>query len=248
MSPDLNPDPREFDCRVFLLGGFAVRLSNTIVSMPADAVRLLAFLALQSEWVPRSFVAGSLWSDSSEKRAFGNLRSALWRLRRVSELLVESDHQALAIMSLVKVDLKDVIASARDLETGSPAEWELPPIEMFTRELLPGWYDEWVLVDRERHRQRSLHALEQLSIRLVERKMYGGAIQAALAAIARDPLRESSHRQLISIHLREGNYSEARRQYQEYRQLLYDELGIGPSPMLHRLIEGALGGAIALAE
>jgi len=248
MRRDSSPEPREFDCRVFLLGGFAVRLNNANVNMPADAVRLLAFLALRSERVPRSLVAGSLWAESGDQRAFGNLRSALWRLRRVSDLLVESDHQALAIASLVKVDLRAAIESARDLETRSDADSELPPIDMFTSDLLPGWYDEWVLVDRERHRQRSLHALEQLSVRLLEREMYGAAIQAALAAVAQDPLRESSHRQLISVHLREGNYSEARRHYEGYRQLLHDELAIGPSPILDRLIDEAARGAIVLAD
>jgi DNA-binding SARP family transcriptional activator len=248
MRREVSPEPREFDCRIILLGGFRVCLNNTYVRVPSDAIKLLAFLALRSERVPRSFVAGSLWAERDEERAFGNLRSALWRLRSVSDLLVESDQQALAITSLVKVDLWDAIASARLLETRSDDESKLPPLDMFTSELLPGWYDEWVLVDRERHRQRSLHALEQLSVWLLERERYGAAIQAALAAVAQDPFRESSQRLLISIHLREGNYSEARRQYEQYRQLLYDELAVAPSPLLQRLIDEATGGAMALAD
>ena len=36
-------------------------------------------------------------------------------------------------------------------------------------ELLPGWYDDWVIFERERIRQQLLHALEILSRRLVSR-------------------------------------------------------------------------------
>jgi DNA-binding SARP family transcriptional activator len=54
--------------------------------------------------------------------------------------------------------------------------------------------------------------------------------------VAIDPLRESSHRQLIRIHVAEGNYSEALRQYRSYEQLIHTELGLAPSPLLVSLV------------
>lgn len=243
----MEPDVSDFDCRIGLLGGFALRLNNLKVRMSADADRLIAFLALRHENVPRSVAAGSLWAECGETRAFGNLRSALWRIRRVSDLVIESDNRVLAIATSVRVDLWDAEAAAHDLETRNDGR-ELPPLDLFTRDLLPGWYDEWITLERERHRQLALHALEQLAARFLEREKYHAAIQAALAAVAQDPLRESSHRQLISIHLLEGNYSEARRQYEEYRRLLRDELSIGPSPMLQRLMREASSGEVAVAN
>jgi DNA-binding SARP family transcriptional activator len=53
-----------------------------------------------------------------------------------------------------------------------------------------------------------------------------------------EPLRESAHRALVMVHLHEGNYGEALRQYQRCRALLHDELGIDPSPRLHDLVFG----------
>jgi DNA-binding SARP family transcriptional activator len=64
---------------------------------------------------------------------------------------------------------------------------------------------------------------------------YASAIQAALAAIRLEPLRESSHRCLIRTHLAEGNRSEAIRAYREYADRLERELGIDPSPLLREL-------------
>ncbi|HEY6203669.1 MAG TPA: bacterial transcriptional activator domain-containing protein [Candidatus Limnocylindria bacterium] len=79
-------------------------------------------------------------------------------------------------------------------------------------ELLADWCDEWVLLERERLRQLRLHALEVLTQRLVTVGRYADAMEVALAALRSEPLRESAHRAVISVHLAEGNRSEALRQ------------------------------------
>ncbi|MET1085898.1 MAG: bacterial transcriptional activator domain-containing protein [Arthrobacter sp.] len=104
-----------------------------------------------------------------------------------------------------------------------------PPVQIgpLGRDLLQGWYDDWLIFDRERLRQIRLHALERLSGWYVSAERFDRAIEAALQAIAGDPLRESAHRCLIRAHLAEGNISEARRQVANYRALLADA-GIPP--------------------
>ena len=52
-----------------------------------------------------------------------------------------------------------------------------------------------------------------------------------------DPLRESAHRLLVAAHLREGNTSEAAREYAAFRKLAFEELGVGPSSRMEALIE-----------
>jgi DNA-binding SARP family transcriptional activator len=104
--------------------------------------------------------------------------------------------------------------------------------------LLPDWYDDWVLMERERHRQLSLHALEALAEKLIAVAQHGRAIGVALAAVANEPLRESAHRILIRAHLAEGNVGEAVRQYRLYRRLLRRQLGLDPSPQMEALVRG----------
>lgn len=65
------------------------------------------------------------------------------------------------------------------------------------------------------------------------------AIEVGLAAVHNEPLRESAHRAVISVHLAEGNRSEALRHYAYYRQLVNDELGIEPSTRMEMLVRGA---------
>jgi len=113
---------------------------------------------------------------------------------------------------------------------------ELP----FLGELLPGWYDDWVLIERERHRQLSLHALEMICELLTAAGRFGPAVTAGLAAVREEPLRESAHRGLIQAYLAEGNPSEALRDYRLYEKLLWRELRLKPSGRLSELVSPLL--------
>ena len=81
------------------------------------------------------------------------------------------------------------------------------------RHVLPGWYDDWVLIERERLRQRVCRALERLSGEMVRQARYAEAVEAALITVLADPLRESAQRVLIEASLAEGNWTEARGRY-----------------------------------
>jgi DNA-binding SARP family transcriptional activator len=105
-------------------------------------------------------------------------------------------------------------------------------------DLLPGWYDDWVLIEAEDWRQLRLHALEALTRRLIAAGRWGEAADAACAAVRAEPLRESAHAALIQVHLAEGNQSEAMREFTHYRGLLHRELGLEPTQRLCRLVQG----------
>ncbi|GAA2015096.1 hypothetical protein GCM10009839_07800 [Catenulispora yoronensis] len=108
-------------------------------------------------------------------------------------------------------------------------------------ELLPGWYEDWVLLERERLRQRFLHSIEDVARRELRAGNFATALEAVLLALRSEPLRESPHRLMLEIHLAEGNYSEAVHTYHAYRILLCRELGVSPSPGMRRLLEAAMG-------
>jgi DNA-binding SARP family transcriptional activator len=95
-------------------------------------------------------------------------------------------------------------------------------------ELLPGWYDDWAIFERERIRQLLLHALEALTRHLVEERRGAEAVTVATTTVAAEPLRESAQRVLITTHLAEGNLVEARRAYEAYSSLVRRELGVAP--------------------
>lgn len=203
------------------------------------AQRVIAFLALHDRGLRRSYVAAMLWLDSSEDRALANLRSSLWRLHQQPCPLVETTNRELRLAEEVTVDVRAAAASARRL-LADAEECERVDLGELSRvtNLLPDWYDDWVLIERERLRQLGLHALERLCERLTEASRFGPALDAALAAVAGEPLRESAHRALIKVHFAEGNAAEAIRHYRLYRRLVHDQLGLAPSPLMEELVQG----------
>lgn len=109
---------------------------------------------------------------------------------------------------------------------------------LLSSDLLPDWYDDWVIIARERLRQLRLHALEALAQRLASAGSYARAIELCLLSIEGEPLRESAHRILVGIHLAEGNRQEALRHFCRYRDLMREGLGLGPSTEMVELVDG----------
>ena len=200
--------------------------------------RVVAFVALAARPVQRLHVAGSLWLDSTEDHANACLRTALWRLGRAGANVVDSSSTQLSLRDDVAVDVHDVMHAA-DLALGDDRvtrNGDYAPLYS-VGELLRDWYDDWVIVERERMRQLQLRALETLCRRMADEGRFAESVAAGMTAIGMEPLRETAHRALIETYLAEGNAADAVRQYRLCRDLLRRDLGLSPSPALERLVE-----------
>lgn len=233
--------------RLSLIRGFELRDGHgDVVPVAQSAQRLVAFVALHDRPVRRLHTSGVLWTDASEHRANSSLRSALWRTPAPGGLpLLEASNTHLWLNPGVEVDFRDSVSRALAILEGrraTPSDWG-DTAGSLGADLLPDWYEDWVLVEQERYRQLRLHALEKMCQSLTDVGRYGPALVAGLAAVACEPLRESAQRQVIRTHIREGNLSEALRQYQAYANLLHDELGARPSAALERMVAEALAPA-----
>lgn len=222
---------------VVLTRGFELRTGGQAIDLPHSAQRLVALVALLGRPVARAYAAGTLWLDVAEERAHANLRSALWRLRRPGYEVIRTAGDRLVLDTRVQVDVRDLSGWARDLEAPE-AQLDDARIDQLIHadDLLPDWYDDWLVLERERFQQLRLHALEACCVKLSAAGRYGRAIEAGLAAVATESLRESAHRALIGVYLAEGNLGAAVRQYDSYRALLADELGLEPSPLMGELV------------
>ncbi|MEA2492260.1 MAG: hypothetical protein QOJ29_171 [Thermoleophilaceae bacterium] len=222
--------------RISLLGGFGLHLHGERVELPHTAERLISFLALHPRALMRVFVAGSLWMNASASQACSSLRSLLWHVRaRTPVIDATSTHLSLA--PEVEVDVAECAGVVRRLHDSDepPSRADVQAL-CEAGELLPDWYDDWLIVERERLRQRRLHALEAACDRLTAARRYAEALEAGLAAIAGEPLRETAHTAVINAHLAEGNLVEASRQYEQLRDLLREHLGTVPSAHVRMLL------------
>lgn len=216
---------------VHLLGGPYVTMRGTRHTVPEGSKRVLAYVALRRAKVERRSLAAELWPDGDDLRSAGNLRSALWRLRVAGVDLIAADKWSLRLHDGVAVDVHAVSDWATRLIRGAATtdDLRIPLSWPETPDLLPGWYDDWILMERERLRQRMLHALEALSRRLTLAGRGVEAVEAAMMVVAAEPLRESAQQVLIDAHLAAGNWIAGRRSYEAYRDLLRRELGVQPA-------------------
>jgi DNA-binding SARP family transcriptional activator len=223
--------------RLSLLCGFELSVDKEPVTIIASAQRLVAFLALKDKPLGRAYVAGVLWPETTTSQASANLRSSLWRTQRACRQLITASVKQLALNPRVAVDARGAMALAhRLLDRTTPVNLDDNLRSDLLADLLPDWYDDWVLIERERYHQLRLHALEAMCERLTKGGRHGEAVDAGLAAVRAEPLRESAHQSLIKAYLAEGNRWEAMRQYHYCRRLLLNELGLEPSPTLRALL------------
>lgn len=223
--------------RLTLLGGWSFDAGGIAVPLHARERRLVALLALDGPQ-PRRHLAGRLWPDATDDRALGSLRASVWQIRHaVPGLLDISDH-VLGLARVVEVDLHrfaEAVAAVL-LDRAPPSAELLRALQ--TPDLLPGWYDDWVIAARERqHLQRS-EALDLLAASALDDGQPGLAADAAGFAVRAEPLREQSRRLLVRSHLALGNTATAVQIYRDYARLSADELGVAPSREFATLIDG----------
>jgi DNA-binding SARP family transcriptional activator len=224
--------------RLGLLDEFSATCGGARLELSRCVRRLAAYLALRHAWVSRSSVAAALWPDSDPAQGLSALRAALARIPRLEgAVLVEKVGDHLRLHPEVEVDVRELTTLARQvIEDPKPVDAEALEALCARGELLPEWPEEWVVLDREQLRELRLHALETVAASLTAAGRTAQAIQAALAAVQAEPLRESSARALVKVYLAEGNWCEAIRHYRAYAQLTRRELGLDPSPQMQELV------------
>ncbi len=241
--PEFVPQPVELN----LIRDFEVRCAGETVTVPPASQRVVTFLAFQPKPVRRAYISGTLWFDADEQHASASLRSALWRLHPLDLVCASNTH--LWLNPRIQVDLRRVVGRAMDVLRRTPSDEALVAAARdlidVGDDILVGWYDDWVIVERERFRQLRLHAMDRIGERLLETGRWYDALQVGLAATSTEPLRESSHRLLVRVHLMQGNVAEAIRQYRLYAELLRDEMNGRPSPVIRELLAPFVRGAPA---
>ena len=236
---NLDPadDIRRHGAALQLLGGFALSINGQPVQLAESGQRLLALLALAPRPQDRRLVACRLWPDKVDERASANLRGTIWRMPPLTRgEVVVSDGARLSLNEQILVDTREVEQMGWTLVRQpdmSPADIDC---SRFDADLLPGWYDDWVVQERERLAQLQLHFQEALAYALLHRGRVAEALDAALRLVAIDPLRERSQRLLLTVYCSEGSLGQAERQLERYRSELEEAFGCAPSISIGRIM------------
>jgi DNA-binding SARP family transcriptional activator len=240
--------------RIRLLGELELRLEEAPLP-PLESARaesLLAYLLLHRDAAqPRQRLAFLLWPDSTEPQARTNLRHVLHKLRRAlpdADRFVDVGSRTLRWRTDAPVEL-DVATFEEALARAARDDGDVAlaalqeAVAAYAGDLLEGSYDDWVLEQRERLRQRYLEALERLTRLHEQRGEAAQAVPYAERLLRHDPLREETYRLLMRLHDVCGNRARALRVYHACTATLERELGVEPSAATRQVYEGLLPAA-----
>jgi hypothetical protein len=127
-------------------------------------------------------------------------------------------------------------------ESGTGSAPKTALLALRDADLLPGWYEDWVVFEQSRLHQDRLHALTLLSRSLLATGDCECAVEAATAALEIEPLYESAVRALVTAELEMGNPVSALHAYGNYTKALRRDLGVLPSVALTKLIDAVQPG------
>jgi len=235
-----------------LLGEFSLVYADRQVA-GLNSIRLqslLAYLVLHRDAPQqRHHLAFLFWPDTTEDQARNNLRQLLHQLRQAFpealHFLSADKHMVhwhpvtpfhLDVAAFEQALTEADAATRRNDQHALQAALEQAD-SLYRGELLPGCYDEWILSERERLRQRHLQALEHL-LRLFE--VQGDtvtAIRSAQRLIGLDPLSEDLYRRLMRLFALNNDRASALHVYHTCVTTLQREMGVDPDPATRQAYE-----------
>ena len=204
--------------------------------------RFLALITLRRDPQHRSRLAFQLWPDSDERQARTNLRKLLHDFRHslpdIDEF-VEIDNETVWWIPAGPSEV-DVLGFHNAMATG---DLELA-VRLYSGDLLPACYDDWVLDERAKIRAEAYGAF----VRLAEEAAGGGdhkaAIRLAQRIIDLEPTDEAAVRIQMEAHLALGDRAAALRSYHRCSEVLERDLEVAPSEAIRAMYQQLRAGTL----
>lgn len=251
--------------RIHLLG--QVRIFNEETPEPAKATHrvqaLLAYLLLHRHRShSRELLAELFWGDHSQDHARGSMNTTLWRLRQILEptkplrgayLVTETAGEIrfnpassywLDAAAFEDLSVRALRPPAEAMQDGD-AEALKSAVQVYSGELLEGFYEDWALRERERLRQLYLNSLVRLMDYYSRRNAYKESLYWGQQVLDLEPLHEEIQREMMRLYLADGQRTRALQQYEMCKHVLSRELGVAPMAETQALHSTILSGAIA---
>lgn len=235
----MNPPP----LHIALLGQYTLSVGDRpLPPLPTEKSRaLFAYLVLHPQPHARAHIAGLFWPDLPEKTARRRLTQELWRIGSELEKagvadLILATGSTVSLRAEVPMDcdvlrLQEVLARLRDPDRqGWPRLAELT--DLYGGELLPGFYDDWLLVARERIFHAYASGLETLLSRQKQLGRWDEASQVVNALRQHDPLAEEWVAEAMQIALILNRPEQGMRHFEAYETRLRTEMACAPGPDL----------------
>jgi DNA-binding SARP family transcriptional activator len=241
--------------RICLFGKFRIvepKAGNILRIEPHKAEELFIYLLLHRDQPQsREHLADVLWRELGSEQSKSYLRKALWQLQSNLEtiagqniLLVDGDWLQINKDFDFWLDI-DILKSAFMATQGIKGRnWDKKQVQTVQEavaslegDLLEGWYEDWILDERERLRHHYLTLLDKMMDYCEEHRQYEDGLLYGEQILFYDRAREHTHRRVIRLQYLSGNRTSALRQYKKCVETLRQELDVEPSEATRELVE-----------
>ncbi len=222
-----------------LLGQFTIKQDGVPIEVSSrPAKTLLAYLLLtKGTPQPREKLAGQLWPASNEKNARKNLRQALWQLRKA----IGDDYLLVDTNSILFNSTSPFWLDIEVLENTTEEKLEVD-VSVYEGELLPGFYEDWILLERDRLDALYARKMQRLLTRLVQEQRWTEVLRWAERWIAQGQIPEAAYRAAMIAHAAAGERLHVEKVYQRCVNSLINEIGVDPSDETINLYHNLLAG------
>ncbi|MFL7892821.1 MAG: AAA family ATPase [Anaerolineales bacterium] len=228
------------------LGKFEIRIDGTPIEIPArKAQTLLAYLLMNSaDQFRREQLAGMLWPDYDESSARSKLRYSLWQLRSA---LGEDFFIANKVTLAFNFESSCWVDSI-ELEEDTSDQLAIDQLEqlvgLYQGEFLPGFYEDWILLERDQLRAVFDNKISLLLQQLSNQGRWREVLEWAEKWISFGQLPEPAFQALMIAHSRLGDKASAAKAYLRIEQSLKEELEVEPADKTKVLYERILRGEV----
>lgn len=229
---------------VRLLGKYKVSLDSQAIEIPSRPMQaLLAYLILNAGTTfRREQLVGLLWPDSDESSGRHNLRQTLWRLgKAVGKDYFLTDKVSVGLNPQTDYRL-DAAVLQQKVDEQTTVDQLITNVSVYDGVLLPGFYDDWVLLERERLQAIYADRLQLLLEHLIQEERWRETREWAERWIAQGQVPEAAYRALMLAHAALGDQAAVSAVYQRCLQALAKEIGVTPSPETVGLFERLTSG------
>ena len=231
--------------KICLLGSFDVRYDESPLQIPSrPAQSLFAYLALNGNTSHRrEKLARMLWPDSSEPTARQNLRHALWRIRKTLPKNLETEYIHADDFSIAFNTSTEYWLDAntlREAEASNCADELIPILSVYQGELLPGFYEEWVILEREYLNFVFEHHMARLLATLQSEDRWLDVLDWGERWLSFGQRPEPAYRALMCAHMEKGDMPKVADTYSRCLRSL-GEIGLEPSEQTRKLYENFTG-------
>jgi predicted ATPase/DNA-binding SARP family transcriptional activator len=240
------------DLSVSLFGLPQIKRGNEQISIQRRKdLALLIYLVVTSQPHSRDTLATLLWQDQNQADARSNLRKSLSRLKTLlgkESILVSRDRVSLNPNLSINLDVAQFDSRVHQVREHKHAGNRSGPAlckecqnaleeaaRLYHADFLEGFglsdsstFEEWQFFQSENLRKNLAEILELLTHQYLRNEDYNTAIEYCRRWLALDRLHEPAHRQLMYLYALSGQRAAAKRQFEECKRILKEELDAEP--------------------